>query len=65
MSKVTAVQDPAKGPTHVTQLDVPTPGVVVTVPLMLLMDYMRLYGLEPKGYEHPVLIVGEKDKSTK
>lgn len=45
----------------VEALSAPEPGVVITVPLMLLALYMQVHGIEPKAYERQVLIVKKQE----
>lgn len=46
---------------RVQALPAPEPGVVVTVPLMLLALYMQVHGIEPKAYERQLLIVKRQE----
>lgn len=46
---------------QVQRLPAPAPGIVVTVPLMLLALYMQIHGIEPKAYERQVLIVKKQE----
>lgn len=36
-------------------LPAPQPGVVISVPIMLFPEYMRLHGYEPNGYQDGIL----------
>lgn len=46
---------------RVQALPAPEPGVAVTVPLMLLVLYMQVHGIEPKAYERQILIVKRQE----
>ena len=48
---------PAEKAKQVRKLPAPQPGVVVTVPLMLLPDYMQLHGRRSTDYKNNVLLV--------
>ncbi len=39
------------------KLPAPVPGVVLNIPIELYPAYMKFRGLEPNGYNHPVLYV--------
>ena len=46
---------------RVQALPAPTPGVVVTVPLMLWALYLQVHQIEPAQYRHPMLLIKRKD----
>lgn len=47
---------------RVQVLPAPEPGVVVTVPLMLLPLYLKQYAIEPAAYRNHVLLVKKESE---
>lgn len=47
------------------ELPAPRPGVVLSIPIDLYPAYMRIHGIVPNGYHHPVLHIKKGDQNVK
>jgi len=45
----------------VRRLPAPQPGVEIKVPLALWPLYMELHQIEPKKYQHPILLIKKQE----